>query len=73
MDIQQQIRQRVTLRRFLVATALAQSPGTNLTRVLQIVNNTAAAHPEWPLDEERSWVEWSAWTESLEAHSRDQK
>lgn len=45
-----------TRRQYLTARVVME--GTPLLAAIEAVHSTALAHPEWDLDEERTWEEW---------------
>ena len=46
-----------TRRQYLVIAAL-QETGTDVWTAIEAVSTTAIEHPEWDLDEEKTWEEW---------------
>lgn len=48
----------MTRREYLTRKALLA--GTDVWIVTEAVASTALAHPEWDMDEERTWDEWEA-------------
>jgi hypothetical protein len=57
--------QRVfTRRQYLTRKVLMESPGTSIWVAIEAVDSTAIEHPEWDLDEERTWEEWENNTSS---------
>ncbi len=48
----------LTRRRWLTIQALVE--GVDLFTAIEAVASTALAHPEWDMDEERTWGEWEA-------------
>lgn len=46
----------ITRRRYLLINIL--EAGTDPFVALESVASTALAHPDWDLDEERTWEEW---------------
>lgn len=48
----------LTRRRFLTVHALLA--GADVFTAVEVVASVALAHPEWDLDERRTWDEWEA-------------
>ena len=61
MSVSRQFSKLVTRREYLMFNAIAALPrGTSLSLAAEAVASTALAHPEWDMDEERTWDEWEA-------------
>jgi hypothetical protein len=51
--------EKITMRRYLITKVLMDNPGTtNIFVAIEAVSSTAIEHPEWDLEEERTWEEW---------------
>ena len=50
----------VTLRIYLVFN-VCQNANANWMTAWEAVHSTAIEHPEWDLDERRTWEEWDQW------------
>lgn len=48
----------LTLRQYLTRKVILE--GTDIWTAIEAVNSTALAHPEWELEEEKTWEEWQA-------------
>jgi hypothetical protein len=48
----------LTRRQYLLAQASLRSTGLFLA--IEAVATTALEHPEWDMDEQKTWVEWEA-------------
>lgn len=48
--------QQITRHRYLIMQAILH--GAGLILALESVASTALAHPEWDMDEEKTWDEW---------------
>ena len=59
MTRQALMREVMSLRTYL--TVKAMEWGTHPFVAIEAVSSTAIEHPEWDLDEKRSWVEWEEW------------
>ena len=46
----------IPMRRYLLVKAL--ETGCDIFMATEAVHSTAIEHPEWDLDEERTWEEW---------------
>ena len=49
--------ERISQRTYLVLKAM-EVPGTKYPVALEAVASTAIEHPEWDMDELRTWEEW---------------
>lgn len=52
---------KVTRRVYLIAKALTvdmNKPTINYTQAMAAVDSVAIEHPEWDMDEEKTWKEW---------------
>lgn len=51
---------RMTLRTYLVLVAMRDASVT-MSVAMEAVDATAAEHPTWNLDEERTYTQWRNW------------
>lgn len=60
---------RITYRTYLYTQVMLEqsAAGTHpdLMLTMEAVSSTAIEHPEWPMDEKRTWEEWEAWEKTL--------
>lgn len=47
---------KLTFREYLIVNALLS--GADIFIAIEAVSSSALEHPEWNLDEERTWEEW---------------
>lgn len=50
----------ITRRQYLTRKVMAVGGGVNVFMVAEAVASTALAHPEWDMDETKTWDEWEA-------------
>lgn len=61
---------QLTLRSYLTFNVMYGGRGsTNMFTAIEAVASTAIAHPEWPMDEKRTWAEWAKWESRLESRT----
>ena len=49
---------QITRRRYLIVSTLINSPGLSIWDAIDQVARTAAAHPDWDMDETKTWAWW---------------
>jgi hypothetical protein len=50
---------KLTRRQYLVLATALEKPQSNILSILEAVDSTALAHPEWDMEEEKTWTGWN--------------
>ena len=58
-NLSRRLRVPISRRRYLIVQSLLSHPGISIWSAVEAVANTALAHPEWDMEETKTWEWWN--------------